>query len=320
MTVYDFLEKPPKIGRLIVIEGVEKLLADRALAAIEERLLAPEERDLNLDRIDAPSVESFSRVESAVAALPFLAARRVVVVRNCHLLKAAARKALWAVAERVPDGNVLVLEDLQSPAKRTKPDTFGQLAGRTALRIDSTASAGVRERFIRETLAVLGARADRAAIAALAGGEGDLAAVRTDLEKLALAGGEIRAEDVLRETLVTIDAKAYRYASALVEGRAAEALEIAFDLFASDPRGAAIPLLSAAASEYQALWELARPGGGELPARLRWRERILRPIARRMGERRARLGFERAVRGFEAVVTGRAEDPRAVVEAVTAAA
>ena len=33
----------------------------------------------------------------------------------------------------------------------------------------------------------------------------------------------------------------------------------------------------------------------------------------------ARLGFERAVRGFEAVVTGRADDPRVVVEMATAA-
>jgi hypothetical protein len=38
-----------------------------------------------------------------------------------------------------------------------------------------------------------------------------------------------------------------------------------------------------------------------------------------LGERRAKLGFDRAVRGFEAVVTGRADDPRVVVELATVA-
>jgi hypothetical protein len=88
-------------------------------------------------------------------------------------------------------------------------------------------------------------------------------------------------------------------------------------MFAADPRGAAVPLLAALAQEYSLVWELAR--GGSLPSRAAWRERTLRPLAKRLGERRARAGFERAIRGFEAVVTGRADDPRLVVEAATAA-
>jgi hypothetical protein len=286
---------------------------------LEERLLAPDERTLNLERFEASALDSFARVEAAVGAFPFLAATRVVVVRGAHALRVAERRALWEVAQRVPEGNVLILEDLQSPTKKTKPETFGQLAGRAALRIDTTANEDVRERFVRETLEALGASAEPAAIAALARGDADLTAVRTDLEKLAIGGKTISLAELMSESLITSEAKAYQYASALVEGRSSDALAIAFELFANDPRGAGIPLLSALATEYQALWELARPGG-ELPARLRWRERALRPIARRMGERRARAGYERAVRGFEAIVTGRAEDPRAVVESVTALA
>jgi hypothetical protein len=67
------------------------------------------------------------------------------------------------------------------------------------------------------------------------------------------------------------------------------------------------------------VWEVARDGG-VLPGRAKWRERELRTVARSIGERRARAGFERAVRGFEAVVTGRADDPRIIVESATAAA
>jgi len=62
--------------------------------------------------------------------------------------------------------------------------------------------------------------------------------------------------------------------------------------------------------------------GGELPARAKWRERVLRPLAARVGERRARIAYERAVRGVEAIVTGQAgndpEDHRTLVERIGA--
>lgn len=293
-------------------------MADRTLAVLEERLLAPDERALNLERIDANGPEALGRIEAAISSFPFLASTRVVIVRGAHDLRVADRRTLWEIAQRVPEGNVLAIEDLQPPTKKTKPETFGQLAGRGALRIDTSADEDVRGAFVREVLAALGASAEPAVVATLARGDAELAAVRTDLEKLAIGGKRIALDDLLRESLVTTEAKAYQYASALVEGRASDALAIAYELFASD-RGAGIPLLSALAVEYQALWELARPGG-ELPSRLRWRERKLRPIARRLGAKRARAGYERAVRGFEAIVTGRAEDPRQVVESITALA
>ena len=318
MKFYDFVDKPPKATKLVVIEGVEQLLAERALALAIERLLPAAERDLNVDRFVATELDSFRAVEAAISALPFLGSARVVVVRGVHELRADPRRALVAVAERVPEGNVLVLEDLVSPASK-RPEPVGKLLGRAALRIDTTASADTRERFVAETLAELGATAEAAAVATLVRAEGDLAAVRTDLQKLALAGTRITVADVLRETLTTDDVRAYQYASAAVAGRAAEAFALAHEMFSSDPRGAAVPLLAALAAEYGLVWEVARPDGA-LPARARWRERELRVSARALGERRARLGFERAVRGFEAVVTGRADDPRVVVDIATAAA
>jgi len=315
---YDFLDKAPPIGRLVIVEGIEVIFAERALSAIVERQLAPEERDLNVERLSATELDDFSRVEAAVAALPFLGATRIVVVRGAHELRADARRALVAAAQRVPEGNTLVIEDLVSPAGK-RPEPIGKLLGpRAALRIDTTPSADARERFIRETLTALGASIEPRAAAALVRSEADLGALRTDLEKLALGGKRITLEDVMRESLLTEDVRAYQFAGAAVAGRAAEALALARELFASDPRGAAVPMLAALAQEYGNVWELARPGGS-LPARARWRERELRTVARRLGERRSRLGFERAVRGFEAVVTGRADDPQLVVELATAA-
>ncbi len=319
MKFYDFLDKSPKIDGLVVIEGEDPILAQRALDAVLDRLLPEDMRALNCDVFDGPESESIGRAAGdAVNAMPFLADRRVVVVRNCQRLRAQPRRDLWAVAESVPDGNTLVLEDLFSPAKKTKPEPYGQLAGRRALRIDTTPNADVRERFVRETLEALGAKAQPRVITILAESDADVGSIRNDLEKLALLGRTITVADLERESLSVEDPKAWQYAAAVVEGRPDEALAIAFELFANDPRGAAVPLASALAGEFALLWELARPGGGALPPRHRWRERTLRPIARRIGERRARYGYESAVRGFEAVVTGRIDDPRSMIELLTA--
>jgi DNA polymerase III delta subunit len=316
---YDFADKQPKIDGLVIIEGDEPILAQRALDLVLDRLLPEDMRALNCDVLEGPETDQIGRAAGdAVNAMPFLADRRVVVVRNAHRMRAQPRRDLWAVAENVPAGNTLVLEDLFPPAKKTKPEPFGQLAGRKALRIDTTPNADVRERFVRETLERLGAKAQPRVVAMLAESETGLGAIRSDLEKLALGGGTITVVDLERESLSVEDPKAWQYAAAVVEGRAADALAIAFELFANDPRGAAVPLASALAGEFALLWELARPGGGELPPRHRWRERVLRPVARRVGERRARYGYEAAVRGFEAVVTGRIDDPRAMIELLTA--
>jgi DNA polymerase III delta subunit len=316
---YDFLDKSPKIDGLVVIEGTDSVLAQRALETLLDRIMPVDMRPMNCEILDGPATDDLARVVAdSIAAMPFLAERRVVAVRGCERLRAQPRRDLWAVAEAIPAGNTLVLEDLLPPNKKTKPEPFGALAGRKALRIDTTVSADTRERYIHETLEKLGAKAEPRAIAAMADSESDLGSIGNDLEKLALTGGKITLADLERESLSIEDPKAWHYAAALVEGRAADALEIAFDVFANDPRGAAVPLVSALATDMGLLWELARPNGGPLAGRHAWRERTLRPLAKRIGERRARYGYEAAVRGFEAVVTGRIDDPRAMIELLTA--
>ncbi|MBV8373834.1 MAG: hypothetical protein JOY69_11290, partial [Candidatus Eremiobacteraeota bacterium] len=318
MKFYDFLDREPAIGRLVIIEGTQRVLAERALDVILDRVLPAEVRELNLARFGPDDVDDAARVREAAQAMPFLAERRVTVVSDAQLLRAQPRRDLWEVAQEVPDGNTLVILDLLSP-RSERPAALGALAGRAALRIDTSASEDVRARFVEETLERLSVKADVRVIDELARGGADLASVRNDLEKLALGGKKITLRDFEREALSVEDPKAYQYASALVEGRIAHALAIAHECFANDPRGAAIPLLSALATECGFLWELARPGG-VLPARARWRERVLRPLARRVGEGRARVAYERAVRGVEAIVTGRAgsdpDDHRTLVERI----
>jgi DNA polymerase III delta subunit len=312
---YEFLEKQPSIGKLVIVEGTERILADRALDVLIDRVLPPEMRDMNLERFPASQIDNAGRVREAAQAMPFLASSRLIVVTDAQTLKAAMRRDLWEVAQSVPEGNTLVITDLLSPRSK-RPEPFGAMAGRGALRIDTTANEETRTRFIEETLKELGATADARVVDTLARSETDLASVRNDLEKLALAGKKISYKDLEQESLSVEDPKAYQYAGALVEGRVADALSIAREMFASD-RGAAVPLIYALATECSMLWELAREGG-EIPARMRWRERALRPIATRVGEQRARRAFERAVSAFDSIVTGKVEDPELAVEMLTA--
>jgi DNA polymerase III delta subunit len=315
MKYYDFVEKQPAIGKLVIIEGTERILAERALELVIDRVLPPDMRDMNLERFAPSQIDGTSRIREAVQAMPFLASSRVVAVTDAQTLKAALRRELWEVAESVPEGNTLVICDLLSPRSQ-RPQPFGAMAGRSALRIDTSANEDVRARFIQETLQELGASADARVIDTLARSEADLASVRNDLQKLAIAGKKITYKDLEQESLSVEDPKAYQYAGALVEGRVADALGIARDLFESD-RNAAVPLIYALATECQLLWELAREGG-EIPARLRWRERVLRPIASRVGEQRARRAYERAVAAFDSIVTGKVDDPELAVELLTA--
>ena len=316
MKFYDFVDKEPKIGNLVIIEGTERTLAERALELLLDRALAPETRALNLERFHGPEIDETNRIAEAVNAMPFLTDRRVVVVTDAQTLKTPMRRELWEVAERTPEGNTLVLCDLLSPRAK-RPEPFGVMAGRNALRIDTSANAAVRERFIEELIDELGVKAETRVIDELSSSTAELAAARNDLEKLALTHKKISYADLEAESLAVEDPKAYKYASALVEGKVDTALEIAAELFEQDQRKAAVPLIAALATELSLLWELARPGG-TLPPRAKWRERFLRPVAARVGERRARNAYERAVRAFEALVTGKIDDQRLLVEILTA--
>lgn len=314
MKFYDFLDKQPAIGKLVIIEGTERVLADRALEMLTERILPDETRDLNLDRFPASEIEDTGRLREAVQAMPFLATSRLIVITEAQTLKTAVRRDIWSVAEAVPEGNTLVICDLLSP-RAQRPQPFGAMAGRSALRIDTTANDETRKRFTEETLQELKVTAEPRVVAALAGSSADLAAIRNDLEKLALGGKKITFADLEQETLSIEDPKAYKYAGALVEGRVAEALSIAREMFASD-RTAGVPLVYAVATECGLLWELAR--GGQLTGRSAWRSRALGPIAARIGEQRATRAFERAIGAFDAIVTGRIDDPELAVEVLTA--
>ena len=234
-----------------------------------DRLIPGDMRALNLDVIDGPATDDLARVVAdAVAAMPFLAERRVVVVRGCERLRAQPRRDLWAVAEAVPAGNTLVLEDLFPPNKKTKPEPFGALAGRKALRIDTTrrpptcASASCARRSSGSARRPSRARSRRWPRARPISARSP-----TTSRSSRSRGTTITLADLERESLAIEDPKAWQYASALVEGRTAEALDDRLRLLRERPaRGGGAAGRARWRPSSGLIWELARPDGGALAA------------------------------------------------------
>ena len=328
MKYYEFVDRAPEIGTLVFVEGTQRELADRAIVTLIDRLLPPEERDFNLQRFDADSVGDFHTIADAVQAMPFLGARRVVVVTGAHLLKAEPRRQLLAIASGVPEGNTLVIVDLVAPsAKKTPPISAG--AGKNALRIDTSAApakgrsappSDVRKRFVEELLQELEVTAEARVVSELTRADYDLSSIRNDLEKLAVGEKRITYAAFQRESLSAEDPKMYEFSAAAVGGQTARALQVAAECFDDNPR-VAIFMLSALARECLAVWEMSRPNG-RLPDGVKeWREAKLRSIGSAMGQRRARMAYEIAVGAFESIVTGKAgsdpDEQRTLVERIT---
>jgi DNA polymerase III delta subunit len=318
MNYRDFIDKKPALPTLVIIEGTERLFVESALSTIIDRVLEGGDRSLNCDTIDALEPAAIGRVEAAAAAFAFLAPARVVVVKSVHAINAESRRAFWKMAQTIPGGNVVVIEDLLPPTSK-RPEPLSRLAGRSgstfgaknALVIDTTLSTSGRRQFIEETMAGLKMRAAEAVVEALADTDRDLFSIRADLQKMSLYDRPITVEDIAAECLDTTQSKTFEFAGMLIEGRKSDALMLADDLL-SDDRGAAIPMLYSLADDYVTIWEMTRAGGTVAPKQ-RWRESRLRPYAQAIGERRAKTGVDRAIKGFEAIVTGKYDDAATVI-------
>ena len=83
-----------------------------------------------------------SRLREAVQAMPFLADRRVIVVSDAQTLRADPRRALFAAMERGSRGQHADRCSTCWRRAATKPQSLGGLAGRAAVRVDTTADEG----------------------------------------------------------------------------------------------------------------------------------------------------------------------------------
>lgn len=95
--------------RVYVVVGQDDWRRAEAVHRIVARYLEPEERALNLDRLDASEVD-VQEVLTRADTLPFFGRTRVVVVHGVDRMSAAGQERLAAYLEAGPPPSVLVLE------------------------------------------------------------------------------------------------------------------------------------------------------------------------------------------------------------------
>jgi DNA polymerase-3 subunit delta len=105
-------------AHVYLLLGDEDLLVDQALAALLDRLIAPEERELNLDVVRADEIEIGDLI-TLVDTLPFFGRRRAVVVKGADAWSAAEQEQVAAYLERgtPPSAFILVAPSLDRRRK-----------------------------------------------------------------------------------------------------------------------------------------------------------------------------------------------------------
>lgn len=98
----------PEPAHVYLLLGDEDLLVDQALAALLDRLIPLEERDLNLDVVRADEIEIADLI-TLVDTLPFFGRRRAVVVKGADAWNAAEQEQVAAYLERGAPPSALIL-------------------------------------------------------------------------------------------------------------------------------------------------------------------------------------------------------------------
>src|SRR3989442_10652181 len=86
---------PAADAHVYLLHGEEDLLIDQALAALLDRLVPAEERDLNMDVLRATEI-AITDLVTRLDTLPFFGRRRVVVVKDADAWKAPEQDRLAA--------------------------------------------------------------------------------------------------------------------------------------------------------------------------------------------------------------------------------
>jgi DNA polymerase-3 subunit delta len=258
-------------GRLrsaYLLAGSEVLLRDEAFAAIRRAALGEDGGDFDFDRL-AGEKTTPGQLQDSVRALPMLAKRRFVVLREPEARKGGKGEALAeALAGVVADVSasdtctlVVIAEQIDRRSRWVK--AFAEPAAFVAC--DPPKNAKEALGFLREEARAQGVALEPAAAELLAESVGpNLLALRQELTKAVLFAGEgakvTRAH--VQETICAVaEEPIWDLTDAIGDGRTADALGVLSRMLSA---GAPPPvLLGALASHFR---KLARARSGQPPA------------------------------------------------------
>jgi len=309
----DELEAELARGRVrpaYLLAGHEALLRDDARRALEAAVLAPGTRDFNLDRLEGDTCTP-AALEDALRALPVLAERRLVLLREPELRRRGADapllERLAALVPALPDPpeSVLVVT-AESPDGRAR---WVRAFAEPAARVECEAPRHTREvaAFARREAGRQGIELAAGAADALAERIGpQLLLLRQEIAKAALFAGPGRPVTPAHVAETATDAAEepiWALTDAIGEGRTPDALELLARLQAG---GAAPPaVLGALASHFR---KLARLRAGGRVAAPPFAVRKLEAQSRRYAPARLRACL-RALHDTDERLKGRGELP-----------
>jgi DNA polymerase III delta subunit len=295
---------------LVLLFGKEHTLADDAVHAIIESAIPDATlRDLNVDTLDGGSIHSGGDIASRAAALPFLATRRLVIVRGTIDLKKDDRDEIAAGSKDVPSHAIVVIDHSGKPARpqgRKPKDEAAAIAGQTAgsLLLDCTLDAAGCAAFIDAYAGKIGASIDADARALLAATE-SVSEIRNALDRLALTNERIRLADVRDYAVSPQDLKLWDLGDAVNNRDVSKALVLAREM---DESAGPLTWL---AGDAVVLWELATGARPDELARATgqnaWRIGKLSYAAKRLTPAAARRNVEITTKALERCITGRRE-------------
>jgi DNA polymerase-3 subunit delta len=221
-----------------VFHGDDDLSVDEAVAKLRKGMGDGPNADLNISEFDG-ALASVPEVINAVTSYPFLADKRLVIVRGMLTRKGAGTKAMFdqlaAELPNLPEYARLVFVERESLADN---HTVVKIAGSAdngyvkAFAVPGDTTAWILKRARSEYDAEIDQRA-AAALSAVTGT--DLRRADNELTKLvSYVGGErtITEEDVAALTPYVAEANIFRMVDALAEGQGQVALELLHRLMA----------------------------------------------------------------------------------------
>ena len=320
-----FIASPPaSLPRLIIVAGTEHVLADDVVKLVVESALPDESlRPLNADTLDALETADFSVLPERLGALPFLAQRRVVTIRNAIELRNDDRIELREAMRDLPEHAVLIVDDSGEPkpqrgkAPKDKVTSADFATGPDSLIVNCTLDEGEREQYIEEYAPRIGATVDAGARQYLAAFE-SVYEIRNALDRLALMGKKITRSAAEEYVKPPGDPKLWDLGNAVGRGDLQAALRISREMVGR-PEDATGPLIWIA-GDAQIAWELASGANprswaaatGQSP----FRAMKLWDVARKRTPQQARDNVRLTMRALEDSLTGKRLPDQALDEVI----
>lgn len=250
-----------------LLVGDEALLRDDALAAIRHAVLDGAAEDFNLDRLSGESATP-AALRDAVRALPVMARRRLVLLRDPEGRRGSSKALTDALAELLPDlfaqaESVLVV----TAPKVDKRQRWVKAFAEPAVVVDCTAPKAGRSlvAFVKAEAKRQGVTLERGVAELLAERVGpQLLLMRQEIAKAALLAGEgckVALAHAEQSTGHVADQPIWDLTDAIGEGRTAEAMTMLSRML--DAGAPAPVVLGSLAAHFRKLLRLG--SGGRVP-------------------------------------------------------